>query len=66
MTRVLKVMPVNEMKKIISEMNEIQRQEFVDFASNQNDISLDRIQVIKQVTGFDVFKIIELKKMKGE
>ena len=66
MTRVLKVMPVGEMKKAISEMNEIQRQEFVDFASNQNDISLERIKVIDQVTGANILKIIELKRLKEE
>lgn len=66
MTRVLKVMPVGEMKKAISEMNEIQRQEFVDFASSQNDISLERIKVVDQVTGANILKIIELKRLKEE
>ena len=66
MTRVLKVMPIVEMKKAISEMNEIQRQEFVDFASSQNDISLERIKVIDQVTGANILKIIELKRLKEE
>lgn len=66
MTRVLKVMPVGEMKKAISEMNEIQRQEFVDFASSQNDISLERIKVVDQVTGANILKIIELRRLKEE
>ena len=66
MTRVLKVMPIGEMKKAISEMNEIQRQEFVDFASSQNDISLERIKVVDQVTGANILKIIELRRLKEE
>lgn len=66
MARVLKVMPIGEMKKAISEMNEIQRQEFVDFASSQNDISLERIKVVDQVTGANILKIIELKRLKEE
>ena len=66
MIRVLKVMPIGEMKKAISEMNEIQRQEFVDFASSQNDISLERIKVVDQVTGANILKIIELKRLKEE
>ena len=66
MTRVLKVMPIGEMRKAISEMNEIQRQEFVDFASSQNDISLERIKVVDQVTGANILKIIELKRLKEE
>lgn len=64
MTRVLKLMPIPEMRKCIKEMNDIQKQEFVEFASSQNDISLDRISAIKELTGFDVLKIIELKKLK--
>jgi hypothetical protein len=59
-------MPIGEMKKAISEMNEIQRQEFVDFASSQNDISLERIKVVDQVTGANILKIIELKRLKEE
>lgn len=66
MTRVLKMMPVGEMKKAITEMNEIQRNEFIDFASSQNDISLDRIKVIEQVTGVNILKIVELKRAKEE
>lgn len=66
MTRVLKVMPIGEMKKAVSEMNEIQKQEFVDFASNQNDISLERIKIIDQVTGANILKIVELKRLKEE
>lgn len=66
MTRVLKVMPIGEMKKAISEMNEIQRQEFIDFASSQNDISLERIKAVDQVTGANILKIIELKRLKEE
>lgn len=66
MTRILKLMPIAEMKKAISAMNDNQKRELIDFASEQNDISFDRMDVIKKLTGIDVVKVIELKRSKGE
>ena len=66
MSRVLKLMPIAEMKKAISAMNDNQKRELIDFASEQNDISFDRMDVIKKLTGIDVVKVIELKRSKGE
>lgn len=64
MNRVLKLMPIAEMKMAIKAMNDTQKREFVDYASNQNDIQLDRISIIKALTGIDILKVIELKKAK--
>lgn len=66
MSRVLKLMPIAEMKMAISAMNDNQKRELIDFASEQNDISFDRMDVIKKLTGIDVVKVIELKRSKGE
>ena len=66
MGRVLKLMPIAEMKKAISAMNDNQKRELIDFASEQNDISFDRMDVIKKLTGIDVVKVIELKRSKEE
>ena len=66
MTRVLKLMPVSEMKKAIDEMNMVQKQELVDFAVKQNDIQLDRIKIVSDKCGVDVLKAIELNRQKGE
>lgn len=66
MARVLKLMPIAEMKKAISAMNDNQKRELIDFASEQNDISFDRMDVIKKLTGIDVVKVIELKRSKEE
>ena len=65
-SRVLKLMPIAEMKKAISAMNDNQKRELIDFASEQNDISFDRMDVIKKLTGIDVVKVIELKRSKEE
>jgi hypothetical protein len=66
MARVLKLMPIAEMKKAIGAMNDNQKRELIDFASEQNDISFDRMDVIKKLTGIDVVKVIELKRSKEE
>ena len=54
------------MKKVVKEMNEIQRRELMDYATEQNDIQLDRINAIKEITGIDLLRIIDLKNQKGE
>ena len=64
--RVLKRMPVAEMRKVIKEMNSNQIRELIDYACGQNDIQIDRVNAIKEITGTDLFKVIELKNLKGE
>jgi hypothetical protein len=66
LTRVLKLMPIPEMKKAIEAMNDNQIRELVDFAAEQNDIQLDRMDVLKKVVGIDIFKVIEIKRAKEE
>lgn len=64
--RILKRMPVVEMKSVIKGMGEVHLEELIEYASEQNDIQLDRIAAIKEVTGIDLFKVIDLKRQKGE
>jgi hypothetical protein len=64
--RLLKRMPVFEMKSAVKEMNAEQRQEMIDYASAQTDLQMDRVAAIKEVTGTDLFKVIELKKQREE
>ena len=64
--RVLKRMPVAEMKMAIKAMNTEQRDSLFEYAATQNDIQLDRIQAIKEVTGNDLLKVIELKRQREE
>lgn len=64
--RVLKRMPVIEMKQAIKAMNENQRRELIEYACEQNDIQIDRLNAIKDITGIDLFKVIELKRQKEE
>ena len=64
--RVLKRMPLVEMKQAIKKMSADQVHELILYASNQNDIQLDRLSVIKEVTGTDLFRVIELKRQREE
>ena len=63
---VLKLMPISEMKAAVAKMSDNQKKELLDFTVEQNDIQLDRLNVIKELTGIDVLKVIELKRQKGE
>ena len=60
MNRVLKLKPVPEMKTTIDKMTMVQKQELVDFAVKQNDISLDRIKIVSDKCGVDILKTISL------
>ena len=66
LNRVLKLMPIAEMKTAVSKMSDNQKKELLDFAVEQNDIQLDRLDVLKNLIGIDVLKVIELKRQKEE
>ena len=66
LNRVLKLMPISEMKKVIDSMTSVQKQELVDHATHQSDVALDRIRVVSEKCGVDVLKSIELNRQKEE
>ena len=64
LNRVLKLMPIVEMKAAIDKMSIVQKQELVDYASKQNDIQLDRLAIISEKCNVDILKTIELNRQK--
>lgn len=66
MNRVLKLMPISEMKQVINSMTSVQKRELVDYAIHQPDVQLDRIKIISEKCGIDVLKAIELNRQKEE
>ena len=66
LNRVLKLMPISEMKAAIDKMSVVQKQELVDYASKQNDIQLDRLAIVSEKCKVDILKTIELNRQKGE
>ena len=64
LNRVLKLMPVSEMKASIDKMSAAQKQELVDYASKQNDIQLDRLAIVSEKCNVDILKTIELNRQK--
>lgn len=64
LNRVLKLMPISEMKAAIDKMSIVQKQEFVDYASKQNDIQLDRLAIVSDKCNVDILKTIELNRQK--
>lgn len=66
MDRLLKFMPIPEMKSTIKSMSEVQKQELVDYACAQKNIQLDRVSVIRELCGIDILQVIALNENKGE
>ena len=66
LNRILKLMPVQEMKQAIGAMTEEQKRELVRFAIEQKDAQMDRLSIVKELTGSDVFKMIEIKRQMEE
>ena len=66
LNRVLKLMPLSEMKVAINKMSDNQKKELLDYAVKQNDIQLDRLGVLKDLTGIDILKVIELDRQREE
>lgn len=66
MLRVLKNMPISEMRKAITNMSDEQKNEFINYAASQKDVNLDRITVIDELCNVNMLKIIGLKKAKEE
>lgn len=64
LNRVLKLMPISEMKSTIDKMSIVQKQELVDYASKQNDIQLDRLAIVSEKCKVDILKTIELNRQK--
>ena len=62
----MKRMPLAEMKQALKKMSADQLEELIAYASSQNDIQLDRISAIKEATGTDLFKVIDLKRQREE
>lgn len=66
LNRVLKLMPIVDMKKAIDNMSIAQKQELVDYAVKQNDIQLDRLEIVSKKCNVDILKAIELNRQKEE
>lgn len=66
LNRVLKLMPLVDMKKAIDNMSIAQKQELVDYAVKQNDIQLDRLEIVSKKCNVDILKAIELNRQKEE
>ena len=64
LNRILRLMPISEMKAAIDKMSIVQKQELVDYASKQNDIQLDRLAIVSDKCNVDILKTIELNRQK--
>lgn len=66
MNRLMRLMPLSEMRAAVSKLSNDQKRELADYASNQNDVSMDRVAVLKELTGIDILRVIDFKRQKEE
>ena len=66
LNRVLRLMPISEMKAAVNKMSDNQKKELLDYTVEQNDIQLDRLRVLSELTDVDLLQVINLKKQKEE
>ena len=58
--RMIKLMPLAEVKRELAKMNDEQIEELVEYAiTNYKDLNLDRIDVFSKVSGKDMMKCID-------
>jgi hypothetical protein len=64
--KILKHMSSADTRKAIGAMNANQKRELVDYACKMNDIQLDKMDIIRELTGVNVVEVISLNRQKGE
>ena len=66
MTRLIKAATVGEFKSTLSEITKEQALSLVDMAIREKSISMDKLMALKEKTGIDVVKAIELERQNEE
>ena len=66
MTRLIKAVSIEEFKTTLSEITKEQAFSLVDMAIKEKSISMDKLVALKEKTGIDVVKAIELERQNEE
>lgn len=66
MQRILKFMPLSQVGEELKKLNVEQRRMLVTYAIENEMISMDRVDIIKEICGVDLLKAISLKKANEE
>lgn len=66
MTRLLTVMPLAEMKMELKKMNEVQKNELIEFASSRNNINIDRLTAMDEAFGTDMLGVVKFRNQKED
>lgn len=66
MQRILKLMPISQVGEELKKLNVEQRRMLVTYAIENEMISMDRVDIIKEICGVDLLKAISLKKANEE
>lgn len=67
MNRLIKAMPTTEMKETLKKLTRIQLDDLADYAvEHYQEVKLDKIEVLSEATGRNIYKIIENSKASQE
>lgn len=66
MTRLIKAASIEEFKTTLTEITKEQALSLVDMAISEKSISMDKLMALKEKTGIDVVKAIELERQNEE
>ena len=66
MQRILKFMPISQVGEELKKLNVEQRRMLVTYAIENEMISMDRVDIVKEICGVDLLKAISLKKANEE
>lgn len=66
MQRILKLMPISQVGEELKKLNVEQRRMLVTYAIENEMISMDRVDIVKEICGVDLLKAISLKKANEE
>ena len=66
MTRLIKAATIDEFKSTLGEITKEQALSLVDLAISEKSISMDKLMALKEKTGIDVVKAIELERQNEE
>ena len=63
LSRIVKLMPISEVKTTLDQLTPTQKQEVARYAvANYGDLKMDRIELFKEALNIDIPKAVEMKK----
>lgn len=60
--RVVRLMPISELKNLLSKLSATQKQSLADYAINHyTELAFDRVEILSEACGIDILRAVQLK-----